>query len=103
MAIIDFINFVDFEKAFDSLDRNILWKLLQHNGIPIKLVNIIKCMYDGSAGQVIANGKLTDALHIKSGVRHGCLVSQPPFPHCHRLDNENVSGWPKDRITVEPF
>ena len=70
-----FINFVDFEKAFDSLDRTILWQLLRHYGIPIKLVNIIKCMYVGFTGQVIANGKLSDALHIKTGVRQGCLLS----------------------------
>ena len=70
-----FINFVDFEKAFDSLDRNILWKLLRHYGIPIKLVNLIKCMYNGFTGQVISNGKLSDTLQIKTGVRQGCLLS----------------------------
>ena len=64
-----FINFVDFEKAVDSLDRNIMWKLLWHYGIPIKLVNIIKCMYDGFTGQVISNGKLSDTLPIKTGVK----------------------------------
>ena len=29
-----YINFVDYEKAFDSLDRDTLWKLLRHYGIP---------------------------------------------------------------------
>ena len=29
-----YINFVDYEKAFDSLDRDKLWKLLQHYRIP---------------------------------------------------------------------
>ena len=28
---------MDFEKAFDSLDRDSLWKLLRHYGVPDKV------------------------------------------------------------------
>jgi hypothetical protein len=42
-----FINFVDYEKTFDSLDRETLWKLLTHYGIPDKLTNIIRNSYKG--------------------------------------------------------
>ncbi|VDP27475.1 unnamed protein product [Schistosoma margrebowiei] len=31
-----YINFIDYEKAFDSVDRTILWKLLRHYGVPQK-------------------------------------------------------------------
>ena len=31
-----YTTFVDFEKAFDSVDRDVLWKLLRHYGIPEK-------------------------------------------------------------------
>ena len=37
-----FLNFVDFEKAFDSLDREVLWNLMAHYGIPQKFINIIR-------------------------------------------------------------
>ncbi|VDP78327.1 unnamed protein product [Schistosoma curassoni] len=36
------INFIDYEKAFDSVDRRTLWKLLRHYGVPEKIVNIIR-------------------------------------------------------------
>ena len=36
-----YINFVDYEKAFDSLDRETLWKLLQHYGIADKCITLI--------------------------------------------------------------
>ncbi|CAH8572457.1 unnamed protein product [Schistosoma haematobium] len=37
-----YINFIDYEKAFDSVDRTTLWKLLRHYGVPQKIVNIIQ-------------------------------------------------------------
>ena len=39
------INFVDFQKAFDSLHRPSLWKILTLYGFPEKYVNIIKAFY----------------------------------------------------------
>ena len=53
-----YINFVDFEKAFESLDRVSVWKLLRYYGLPNKFVIIIKDMYDGFFAQVICKGKL---------------------------------------------
>ncbi|VDO68309.1 unnamed protein product [Schistosoma mattheei] len=40
-----YINFIDYEKAFDSVDKRTLWKLLQHYGVPQKIVNIIQNSY----------------------------------------------------------
>nr|KAG5704048.1 hypothetical protein BaRGS_017552 [Batillaria attramentaria] len=34
--------FVDFQKAFDSVDREVIWKLMSHYGFPPKFVNIIR-------------------------------------------------------------
>ena len=41
-----FINFADFEKASDSVDRDTLWKLLRHYGVPVKIVNIMRSSYE---------------------------------------------------------
>jgi hypothetical protein len=48
-----YINFIDFKQAFDTVDRNVLWKILQQYGIPNKLLNIIKTPYDGFQVKVI--------------------------------------------------
>ena len=32
--------FVDFQRAFDSIDRETIWKLMQHYGIPPKFISI---------------------------------------------------------------
>ena len=36
------INLIDFEKVFDSIHRESLWKILRQYGIPTKIVNLIK-------------------------------------------------------------
>ena len=72
-----YINFVDYEKAFDSLDRDTLWKLLQHYGIPEKCISLIRSSYEDMACRVIHAGQLTDSFMVKTGVRQGCLLS--PF------------------------
>ena len=68
---------MDYEKAFDSLDRETLWKLLRHYGIPEKITNLIRKMYENMSGRIIHEGHLTEPFEIKTGVRQGCLLS--PF------------------------
>ena len=72
-----FLNFVDFEKDFDSLDRDVLWNLMAHYGIPQKFINIIRNSYNNMQCRVIHEGKLTESFDVKTGVKQGCLLS--PF------------------------
>ncbi|CAH8626502.1 unnamed protein product [Schistosoma haematobium] len=70
-----YINFIDYEKAFDSVDRTTLWKLLRHYGVPQKIVNIIQNSYDGLHCKIVHGGQLTKSFKVKTGVRQGCLLS----------------------------
>ena len=72
-----YINFIDYEKAFDSVDRNTLWKLLRHYGVPQKLTDIIKASYEGLSCRIIHGQQTTAAFGVQTGVRQGCLLS--PF------------------------
>ena len=77
---------MDFEKAFDSIDRTVLWKLRRHYGLPATIVNLIKNMYEGFTGHVIFNGQVSEGFQIGTGVRQGCLLSP--------LDNEKIYRTP---------
>ena len=70
-----YINCVDFEKAFDNIDRAVLWKLLRHHGLPAKCVTLIKNMYEGFTGHVIFNRQFSEGFQIGTGVRHDCVLS----------------------------
>src|ERR1700729_3004511 len=61
------------KKAFDSLDRETLWKLLRQYGTPEKITNLIKKMYENMSCKIIHEGQLTEPFEIKTGVRQGCL------------------------------
>ena len=69
--------FIDFQKAFDSLDRAVLWKLMGHYGIPEKFILIIKNTYTGMQSRILHESQLTDTFDITTGVRQGYLLS--PF------------------------
>ncbi|VDP24748.1 unnamed protein product [Schistosoma margrebowiei] len=70
-----YINFIDYEKAFGSVDRTTLWKLLRHYGVPQKIVNIIRNSYDGLHCEIVHGGQLTKSFKVNTGVRQGCLLS----------------------------
>ena len=72
-----YANFVDYDKSFDCLDRETLWIILRHYGVPTTLVNMINNSYEGMSCRVIQDGQLTKNFEISTGVRRGCLLS--PF------------------------
>ena len=74
-----YLNFIDFQKAFDSVDREIIWKLLHYYGVPDIYVNLIKQLYIDATCQVIHNNKLTEPFDIQTGVRQGCMLSPMIF------------------------
>ena len=76
-AIPLFITFVDFKKAFDSIDRDMMFAILRHYGIPEKIVKAIRVLYDNSTSQVFVKGLLSDPFDITTGVLQGDVLA--PF------------------------
>ncbi|CAC5375496.1 unnamed protein product [Mytilus coruscus] len=74
-----YINFVDFERAFDSVNREGMWQLLRHYDIPTKIVNMIKALYEDFTVQVIHESSFTNPFHVDTGVKQGCLLSPTLF------------------------
>ena len=53
-----YMAFLDIEKAYDRVDRSILWKVLERCGMSKKVINIIRSMYVNTRGALgeILNG-----------------------------------------------
>ena len=69
-----FVTFMDYETAFDSIDRVVLWKLLRHYGIPEKYIILIQKSYEKCTCRVIPNGVLSALFEMLTGVCQGCLL-----------------------------
>ena len=72
-----FITFIDFKKAFDSIDRAMMFAILRHYGIPEKIVSAIRVMYDQSKSQVYLQGQVSEPFNITTGVLQGDVLA--PF------------------------
>ena len=53
-----YLNFVDFEKAFDSIYRESLWVIMANYGIPEKIVTMVKVFYDNFKCAVEDQGEM---------------------------------------------
>ncbi len=70
-----FISFVDFSKAYDFVNRDMLWWKLQKLGIAPKFLLALKSLYQNVQCCVCLNGWMSDWFHVKAGLKQGCLVS----------------------------
>ena len=68
-----YVNFIDYEKAFDSIHRDSLWQILRAYGIPQRIIDIIKCFYSNFTC-CIGQGDLS--FEVKTGVRQGCVMTE---------------------------
>ena len=69
------ICFIEYAKAFDCVDHNKLWKILQEMGIPDHLTCLLRNLYAGQEAIVRTGHGTTDWFQIGKGVRQGCLLS----------------------------
>ena len=67
--------FIDYAKAFDSVDHNKLWKILKEMGIPDHLTYLLRNLYAGQEATVRTGHGTTDWFQIGKGVRQGCILS----------------------------
>ncbi|CAE1141694.1 unnamed protein product [Acanthosepion pharaonis] len=78
--------FIDFAAAFDSVDRDALWKLMLADGIPVKLLHLIQGYYRATHGH--GHGWVygeESSLRRQVRVPQECALSPTLFNFCHRL------------------
>ena len=67
--------FIDYAKAFDSMDHNKLWKILKEMGIPDHLTRLLINLYAGQEATVRTEHRTTDWFQIRKGVCQGSILS----------------------------
>ena len=59
--------FIDYPKAFDCVDHNKLWKIVQEMGIPDHLTCLLRNLYEGQEATVRTGHWTTDWFQIGKG------------------------------------
>ena len=70
-----YVAFIDFQKAFDSVNHPILYDVLRRNGVKGKLYNSVQSIYHSVKSCVRSNGNLSNVFDCPVGLRQGCSLS----------------------------
>ena len=88
--------FIDYGKAFDCVDHNKLWKILQGMGIPDHLICLLRNLYAGQEATVRTGHETTDWFQIGKGVCQGCILSPCLFNLYEKRWAGRSTGWNQD-------
>ena len=73
------MGFVDITKAYDSVNRELLWRKLESLGIGGVFLETLKAMYCGDSVRCTINGVTTASVFLQRGLRQGCSLSPMLF------------------------
>ena len=74
-----FLCFIDYKKAFDSVDRNLLLYKLYNMVVTGRMYNAISSLYSNPRSRVILQDYSTDYFQCPSGVKQGDCLSPTLF------------------------
>ena len=69
------ICFIDYAKAFDCVDHNKLWKILQEMGMPDHLTRLLRNLCAGQEATIRTGHGRTEWFQIGKGIHQGCILS----------------------------
>lgn len=70
-----YIAFIDQEKAFDRVDRNLLWQIMAQYGVSEHLISLCKSLYSNCRTTVKTSYGTSNPFEVTTGVRQGCVLS----------------------------
>nr|VZI34508.1 unnamed protein product [Spirometra erinaceieuropaei] len=71
--------FVDLTKAFDTVNREGLWEIMQKFGCPERFTQMVRQLHDGMMARVTDNGAVSEAFAVTNGVKQGCVLAPTLF------------------------
>ena len=67
--------FIDFSKAYDRVNRDLLWHKLSVLGVNGKMLNSVKSLYEHVQCTVRVNRCYSDWFDVHAGLKQGCVLS----------------------------
>ena len=67
--------FIDFSKAYDRINRSLLWHKLSMLGVSNKMLTSLKSLYQNVQCTVRINGICSEWFQVETGLKQGCILS----------------------------
>lgn len=93
--------FIDLTQAFDTVNTESLWTVLECIGCPPKFVTMIRLFHDGMTGQFLSSDNVTETFKIINDVKQGFFLSPGPIQRFLRLHAVSRTG--SERLYSLPF
>ena len=74
-----YMTFVDLTKAFDTISREGLWKIMAKFGCPAKFIAMVRQFHDGMLARVQNDDEFSDPFPVTNGVKQGCVLASSLF------------------------
>ena len=74
-----YMTFVDLTKAFDTVSREGLWKIMAKFGCTTKFIAMVRQFHDGMLAQIQNDGEFSDPFPVTNGVKQGCVLAPTLF------------------------
>ena len=71
--------YVDLTKAFDTVSREGLWRIMSKYGCPHKFITIVRQFHDGMLARVQDGGESSAPFAVTNGVKQGCVLAPTLF------------------------
>ena len=81
--------YIDLTKAYDTIDREFIWRTARRQGLDGTALRLIQAMYDDSISVRVGSTVSDDRFKSAQGARQGCLLSPMLF------------NWVFDRVLME--
>ena len=88
------MTFVDLTKAFDTVSREGLWKIMAKFGCPAKFIAMVRQFHDGMLARAQNDGEFSDPFPVTNGVKQRLCTSFNTIQHdvfCHAY--RCFPGW----------
>ena len=74
-----YLVFIDLTKAFDTVNRAGLWKILKKIGCPDIFIDMIKLFHENMQAKVLDAGETSPEFDVKNGTKQGCVLAPTLF------------------------
>ncbi|VDL96346.1 unnamed protein product [Schistocephalus solidus] len=107
-----YTTFVDLTKAFDIVNRDGMWKVMQKFGCRERFKHVVHQLHDGMMARGTDNGTVSEAFPVTNGVNKGCVLAptlfslifsatlmdayrdeQPGLCIAYRIDGHLLNSW----------